>query len=491
MGMVAIKTMNKKTIKNYIYNLIQQVLLVVSPLITIPFLSRSLGAEGIGAYSYAFALTNYFTLVATLGCDVYGRREISYVKNSLIDRSKKFWSIQIIKTICTLLVSIFYIAFSLNNANKVLLLILTFHLINVPLNIGWFYQGTEKFKKITVRTVFLKLAELLFVIFCIHSKNDLIKYTFGSSFINFLTFFVLWLDIKNDIKFEKIALKDIKYDLKNCLQFFLPAIATSIYTLLDKTMLGTLTGSYIENGYYEQAQKINIVLLRVVLSLGLVLLPQIASAFKEGNKKQVNEFINKSGKYVFFISLPIAFGLICVSDNFVPWFFGNGYDKVSELLKLSGFILIIQGLDDVFGMQYLVNVGKQKQYIISLFSGAAMNFIFNLILIPKFASAGAIIASFLGELVIVLIQMYYVRKNINLKEFFKQSKNYLIASLAMLIVIPLGRFLKNSILNTTLITGAGALMYFITLVILKDNTLINVIKKLKDKIKSKSIKINN
>ena len=301
--------MNKKTIKNYIYNLIQQVLLVVSPLITIPFLSRSLGAEGIGTYSYAFALTNYFTLVATLGCDVYGRREISYVKNSLMDRSKKFWSIQIIKTICTLLVSVVYIIFSLNNSNKTLLLILTFHLINVPLNIGWFYQGTEKFKKITIRTIFLKLAELLFVVFCIHSKNDLIKYTFGSSFINFLTFFVLWLDIKNDIKFEKITLKDVKYDLKNCLQFFLPAIATSVYTLLDKTMLGILTRGYTENGYYEQAQKINIVLLRVVLSLGLVLLPQIAGAFKEGNKKQVKDLVNKSGKYVFFISLPIAFGI--------------------------------------------------------------------------------------------------------------------------------------------------------------------------------------
>ena len=489
--MVAIKTMNKKTIKNYIYNLIQQVLLVVSPLITIPFLSRSLGAEGIGAYSYAFALTNYFTLVATLGCDVYGRREISYVKNSLIDRSKKFWSIQIIKTICTLLVSIFYIAFSLNNANKVLLLILMFHLINVPLNIGWFYQGTEKFKKITIRTIFLKLAELLFVVFCIHSKGDLIKYTFGSSFINFLTFFVLWLDIKNDIRFEKVTLKEIKFDLKNCLQFFLPAIATSVYTLLDKTMLGILTGSYTENGYYEQAQKINIVLLRIVLSLGLVLLPQIASAFKEGNKKQVNEFINKSGKYVFFISLPLALGLICISDNFVPWFFGNGYNKVSELLKLSGFILIMQGLDDVFGMQYLVNVGKQKQYIISLFSGAIMNFIFNLILIPKLASAGAIIASFLGELVIVLIQMYYVKDSINLKRFFKQSKNYVIASLAMLIIIPLNNYIKVPILNTVIIIGLSMVIYFITLFILKDDTMINVFKKIKDKIKSKNIKINN
>lgn len=480
--------MNKKTIKNYIYNLIQQVLLVISPLITIPFLSRSLGAEGIGKYSYAFALTNYFTLIATLGCDVYGRREISYVKNSLENRSKKFWSIQIIKTVCTLVVSSIYIIFSFNNVNKVLLLILMFHLINVPLNIGWFYQGIEKFKKITIRTIFLKLAELLFVVFCIHSENDLIKYTFGSSFINFLAFFVLWLDIKNDVKFEKITFEDIKYDLKNCLQFFLPAIATSIYTLLDKTMLGNLTGSYIENGYYEQAQKINIVLLRVVLSLGLVLLPQIASAFKEGNKKQVNEFINKSGKYVFFVSLPIAFGLICISDNFVKWFFGDGYDKVSELLKLSGFILIVQGLDDVFGMQYLVNVGRQKQYIISLFSGAAINFIFNLILIPKFASVGAIIASFLGELGIVLIQMYYVRDNINLKEFFKQSKNYLIASLVMLTIIPLGRFLKVSILNTIIITGTSAIIYFITLFILKDDTLINIIKKFKDKIKSKKYK---
>lgn len=483
--------MNKKTIKNYIYNLIQQVLLVVSPLITIPFLSRSLGAEGIGTYSYAFALTNYFTLVATLGCDVYGRREISYVKNSLKNRSKKFWSIQIIKTICTLLVSVAYIIFSLNNPNKTLLLILVFHLINVPLNIGWFYQGTEKFKKITIRTIFLKLAELLFVVFCIHSKNDLIKYTFGSSFINFLTFFVLWLDIKNDIKFEKITLKDVKYDLKNCLQFFLPAIATSVYTLLDKTMLGILTRGYTENGYYEQAQKINIVLLRVVLSLGLVLLPQIAGAFKEGNKKQVKDLVNKSGKYVFFISLPIALGLICISDNFVPWFFGNGYNKVSELLKLSGFILIVQGLDDVFGMQYLVNIGKQKQYIISIFSGALTNFIFNLILIPKFASAGAIIASFIGELVIVLIQMYYVKNNINLKRFFQQSKNYVIASLSMLILIPLNNFLKVSILNTVIMTGLGMIIYFITLFILKDDTLINVIKKIKDKIKLKRIKISN
>lgn len=473
--------MNRKITKNYIYNLIQQVLLVISPVITIPFLSRSLGADGIGQYSYAFALTNYFTLVATLGCDVYGRREISYVKESIDERSKKFWSIQIIKTICTFFVIIVYILFSSFNANRILLYILTFHLINVPLNIGWFYQGIEKFKKITIRSFVLKIVELLFVIFCIHSPSDLTLYVFGSSFINFVAFFVLWVDIKVDVKLVPIKQINIKKDLSECIIFFLPSIATSIYTLLDKTMLGVLTGDYTENGYYEQAQKINVILLRVVLALGLVLLPQIANSFKKGEKEAVKNFINKSGRYVFFISFPIAIGLICISNNFVPWFFGDGFEQVSILLKISGFILIVQGLDDVFGMQYLVSVDRQKEYIISLFIGAMVNFICNLIFIPKFYAVGAIIASFIGEFVIICVQMFFVRKDISLIDFYSNCKNYVIASVAMIGIIPITNKLPSSILNTIIIIFIGGGIYMITLVILKDKLICDVIDNLKNK----------
>lgn len=474
--------MNKKITKNYIYNLIQQVLLVISPVITIPFLSRSLGAEGVGQYSYAFALTNYFTLVATLGCDVYGRREISYVKDSIEERSRKFWSIQIIKTVCTFFVIIAYLIFSYYNSNKVLLYILIFHLINVPLNISWFYQGIEKFKKITIRSFILKIAELLFVIFFIHKPSDLILYVFGSSFINFLAFFWFWVGIKEDVKFIPIKNIDVKKDLKECIVFFLPSIATSIYTLLDKTMLGILTGNYAENGYYEQAQKINIVLLRVVLALGVVLLPQIANAFKKGDNKAIGKFINKSGQYVFFVAFPIAFGLLCISDIFVPWFFGEGFNEVSNLLKISGFILIIQGIDDVLGMQYLVSVGKQKEYIISLFAGAGINFICNLILIPKFVALGAIFASFIGECAIVLVQVAFVRKEIDVKKLFKQARKYVIASIAMLIMIPFIKNMSSTILNTIIIGVTGAIVYITILTTLKEEIIFSVIDKLKKKI---------
>lgn len=414
-----------------------------------------------------------------------GRREISYVKDSIEERSKKFWSIQIIKTVCTFFVIIAYILFSSFNPNKILLYILSFHLINVPLNIGWFYQGIEKFKKITIRSFILKIAELLFVIFCIHSPSDLTLYVFGSSFINFLAFFVLWIDIKEDVKLIPIKQINIKKDLSQCIVFFLPSIATSIYTLLDKTMLGILTGDYTANGYYEQAQKINVILLRVVLALGLVLLPQIANAFKKGENEAVRNFINKSGRYVFLISFPIAFGLICISNNFVPWFFGDGFEQVSMLLKISGFILIVQGLDDVFGMQYLVSIGKQKEYIISLFIGAAVNFICNLIFIPKFSATGAIFASFIGEFVIVCVQMAFIKNEIDLPNFFKQSRNYIIASIAMLCIIPFTNKLSASILNTMIIGIIGCLIYGIVLLILKDDMILNIIKTIKNKILTK------
>ena len=222
--------MDRKITKNYIYNLVYQILLVVSPVITMPFLSRSLGVEAIGEYSYAYSLTSYFVLLATLGCDIYGRREISYVKDDMEKRSKKFWNIQIIKIVSTILVIFIYIIFSNFNSNRILLFILVFHLINVPLNIGWFYQGIEEFKKITIRGFFLKIIDLLFVIIFIHDPDDLVLYVFGSSFINFLAFFVLWIDIKKYVKFVPLKFLHPTKDLKDSIVFFLPAIATSIYT---------------------------------------------------------------------------------------------------------------------------------------------------------------------------------------------------------------------------------------------------------------------
>lgn len=476
--------MDRKLTANYFYNLIYQILLIISPVITVPFLSRSLGVSGVGEYSYCYTLAGYFIMVATLGCDIYGRREISYVKENKTERSERFWSIQVIKIISTIVVIVGYIIFSINNENKVMLLILSIHLINVPLNIGWFFQGIERFKMITTRGLFLKVIDLLFVLVFVKEPNDLMLYTFGSSFIAFITFFVLWVDLKNYINFVSLKQLRIFYDLKNCLVFFLPSVATSIYTMLDKTMLGAMTGNFLENGYYEQAIKINLIFLKVVLSLGTVLLPTIAFSYKKGDLKNVKKNINKSMKYVFLVSFPIAFGLCITSDLFVPWFFGNEFEKVSILLKVSGFVLIFQGMGDVLGVQYLVTTGKQNKYIISLFIGAFFNFVCNIYLIPKFQSAGAILASLISESIIVGIQLHFIKSDLGLRELLLPCKNYLLASLLMFIIVyPFKNAFSPTIIGTCLIGIIGVSVYVTTLFIIRDRFIVNVVQIVKEKMK--------
>lgn len=482
--------MDKKLAKNFIYNMINQILLVLSPVITMPLLSRALGAEGLGEYSYAYAITSYFVLFATLGCDIYGRREIAYSKQSLEDRSKKFWSIQIVKLLSTIIIIVIYLIFSFNNPNKTLLMILIFHLINVPLNIGWFFQGIEEFKKMTIRGVFFKIVELLFVVIFIHKPDDLILYVFGSSLLNFLSFFTLWFDIKKYIKIINIKQLSPKNVFKENFVFLFPAIATSIYTLIDKTMLGIITNNYVENGYYDQALKINIILLRIVLAFGVVLLPRIAQAYKKSNVLEIKSNIEKSSRYVFFTSFAIAFGLLSVSDLFVPWFFGNGFDKVSLLLKASGFIIIFQGLNDVFGMQYLVSINEEKKYIKSLFIGSGINFLFNILLIYYFKSFGAILASIIGECCIVLVQCIYIKKGLNLKKIFLNSKNYLFAGIVMSIILYfLANSMKATIFNTFTVVACGGIIYCGTLFILKDPIILETITTLKKNLHKKKSNI--
>lgn len=476
--------MNKKLIKNYLYNMAYQILMIISPVITIPFLSRSLGADGIGKYGYTYTLTSYFVLIATMGCDIYGRREISYLKDNLKARSEKFWSIEIIKIISTLITLILYFLFSFYNKNKVILIILSLHLINVPLNIGWYYQGIERFKTLTIRGLILKIVDFLFVVFFIHKQEDLNLYVAGTSFIAFTTFFALWVDLRKTIVKVPINNLKLKYDLKNCILLFLPSIATTLYTLVDKTMLGLISENYFENGYYEQALKINQIFLRIVVAFGTVLLPQIAYFHNSGNEAGVKESVEKALRYVYFIGLPIAFGLSCIANLFVPWFFGEEFFKVAKLLKISGFIILFQGISDILGMGYLVSIKKQNKYTLSLIIGTILNLVLNLIFIKKFYSIGVIYTSLVSEIIIVTIQMLYVKEKLDICHIVIIIKNYLIAGITMYILTKIiSSFFLASILNTIFVTIIGSSIYFGILYILKDKITLEIINYLKNYLK--------
>ena len=191
--------------------------------------------------------------------------------------------------------------------------------------------------------------------------------------------------------------------------------------MLDTTMLGKIIADKAETGYYEQSQKIIRVLLTLVTSLGTVMVPRMANMFANGEKKQINDCMKKSFNFTYLLSFPIMFGLIAISRDFVPWFFGPGYDKVVVLMNIITPIILLMGVANIIGTQYLLPTKRQKEFTLSVLAGVVVNFVLNYIMIKLWKSVGACIATVLSQLVVDLMQLHYVKNEINLKYMLRLS----------------------------------------------------------------------
>lgn len=477
--------MKQKSIsKNYLYNLSYQLLNIIIPLITTPYLARALGPESIGIYSYTFSITTYFILFGTLGIFMYGQREIAYVQENRKKRSIVFWEIVLLKII-TMAISITIFCFSFGHSQdyKLFYRIFIIELISQCIDIGWFFHGLEDFKKTVIRNSIVKVFFSISIFIFVKTPEDLWKYIILITGANLLGNVSLWLYIPRYI--EKVQLKEINIvqHVKPTVMLFIPQIAVQIYTVLDKTMIGEIVNDKSEVGFYEQAQKVVRLLLTFVTSLGTVMVPRIASTFAQGDKEKLKNYMYSSFKFVYFLSFPIMTGLMLISNEFVPVFFGDGYTKVSTLINVIMPIVLFIGLSNIIGTQFLLPTKRQKEYTISVVVGAVVNFIFNLFFIRMFASIGASIATVIAELAVTLVQLYFVKKEIEFTNIIKLSIKNIIASVIMAFIV-YGISLMLPLKGIYLIAIKmiiGIVTYIVTLIILRDEFLKNVISKIIDK----------
>ena len=455
--------------KNYIYNLSYQILTIITPLITAPYLSRVFGPDGVGTYSYIEAISSYFVLFATLGLTTFGQREISYVQQDRQQRTIVFWETLIIEVVSSLCCTVAYVIFSMMHSNWLLYLVLSFNLFSVMINVTWFFQGMEEFGKVVFKNIIFKIVNIVFVFGFVREKDDLIIYLLGTAFLQFLINVSLWVGIKQYIDIPKVKDLHPTRHLRTVISLFVPTIAIQIYTVLDKTMIGLITNNAFENGYYEQALKMSKMVLMLVTSLGTVMIPRIGYYFGNGEHEIVKKYMYRAYRFVWFLGVPLCIGLMLVADNFVPWFFGEGYDKVSSLIRVLSLLIIAIGINNVTGMQYLIPSKRQNLFTKTVVYGAITNFVLNFFLIRAFQSYGAAIASVTAETVIAIVQIYLVRKELSPIIILKSGTNYFIAGVVMAVLLYMlkGHFLP-SVFNTLLLIILGAITYFIVLLTFKD-----------------------
>ncbi|MGV3026544.1 flippase [Clostridium thermobutyricum] len=476
------KTVSVK--KNVLYNLIYQVVTLLLPLITVPYISRVLGPDGVGISSYTNSIVQYFIILGTIGISLYGNRQIAYVRDDKHKLSVTFWSITILKLITTGIALIVYVLiFSRDKNYGLIFLIQGINILVATIDISWLYMGLEDFKKTVTRNLFVRIVGVILIFTFVKNMNDVALYVFINAGMAFLGNLVMWPYLPKTVSKVKIKWKDIQYHIKPALALFIPQIAIQIYAVLDKSMLGILSDT-VQVGFYQQSQNIVKMVLGLVTSLGVVMLPRMSNVFASGDKEKLKEHLNNSLIGVSYVSIPMAFGLASISEKFVPWFFGKNFDEVKYLLIISVPILFFIAISNVLGVQYLLPTNKNRAFTISVTVGAIVNVILNFILIPYFKAFGSCVATVVAEFAVTAVQYALLYKEIDTKPLLKAILKYIIAGAIMTVVVVfIGKFMSATFITTIIQSIVGVIVYFIVLVIIRDeiNKLVIefIIKKLK------------
>lgn len=474
---------------NYIYNLVYQIFLIIVPIFVTPYVARVLGAEASGQYSFSNSIVNYFVPFAALGFGYYGQRLIAKYSDDKYRQSLTFWEIFILKGIFTLLTIIIYILLVFLNVYdakyETLILIMSLNIFSVLFDIVYFYQGREDFKKIVLRNVIIKLVSIVLIFACVRTSEDLWLYTLIQSLTFVINNISLWFYLRKDL--VKVRFSDLKFSkhIIPAMLLFLPTIATSVYASINKTMITMITHSDFENGNFEYAEKLVNMGVTILTSLGTIMISRNSKLISENDLSRVELNISKTCQFVFGIGLPIFLGLFCVSENFVPWYLGDEYTLTPTLLKYMSPLILIMGLSNALGVQYLIPTGQDKKYTFTITSGTLLNIALNFLFITYFGALGAVFSTLISQFYILILVTVFIRKRINFLYILKSSWKYFFASLIMFAVcFTEAYFLDSNILNTFLIVFTGICLYGILILLLKDTLFYPTFMKILFKMKS-------
>ncbi|MFR0899713.1 MAG: flippase [Anaerobutyricum sp.] len=453
--------------KNFIYNVLYQLLVIVLPLITAPYIARTLGAESVGVYSYTYSVAQYFLLFAMLGISTHGNRCIASVKNDRDKLSREFCSIYSIQ-ICTYTISMaLYWGYLLLSHidNRLIAGIQFLYVLSGAFDISWYYFGTEQFKITVTRNTIIKLTTVIFMFVFVHSPSDLWKYTLIMASGTFVSQIYLWKYIPKQVILRRVSFTEIKIHIKPIIILFIPVIAYSIYKLMDKIMLGNMT-SYSQVGYYENAGKIINIPMGVITALGTVMLPRMSSIVSSGEREKARDYIRISIKLVTIMGSAIAFGLIGISDILVPIYFGTEYLPCISLINLLSVTVFFISWANVVRTQYLIPLRYDKIYVLSMVLGAFVNFVINYTLIPQFQGNGAAVGTIAAEFTVMITQMILIRHSLPIFRYCSQTIPYLFIGFIMQVVVGFyGRLRGESVSTLIVQILLGALVYSIGCVV--------------------------
>lgn len=466
---------------NFLLSSSWQILQLVSPFITAPYISRVLQPDGVGTYSYTRSIQLYFSLFATLGTAVYGTREVARSRNDRAELSQKFWEIELLSVATSGAVICAWLVFALAGGGeyRILFLILTMNLFSVMFDISWLYAGLEEFRYIVAKNALFQLAGIVLQFTLVRSKSDLPVYVAVMAGTAMLGNLSMWIPLRRFVAKPDFSDFHILPHFRESFVYFVPAVATSLYTLLDKVLIGALTKNPDENGFYEQAtQVVGMGKALTFVALNQVLGSRISFLFKESRIDEIKARIDTSCRYILCMGCAVAFGIAAVSDTFIPWFFGERFGGAVILLKLLCPLVVIIGISNLLGSHYYTPAGLRKQSAVFIVAGAALNVALTVLLIPRLNALGAVIGTFAAELSITVLYVAFCRGYLTAAQIVRDGWRAVLAGAAMFCAVSfLNRWSVNEFVRLFVQVTGGAVLYGGLLLLLRDEFVCGILRK--------------
>ncbi|HFU3716648.1 TPA: flippase [Streptococcus suis] len=473
---------------NFIMNFILTISNFIFPLITFPYVSRVLQAEGVGTINFATSIVTYFSMIGMLGIPTYGIRACAKVRDDKEELDKTVLEIMLLNGlvmgISLILLFVSVVTIDKLHSEKMLYLVLSSTLIFNVLGVDWLYRSLEKYSYITFRSILFKIVSVILMFLYVKTSDDYVIYgaitvvaAVGSNLLNFINLrkIISWMNLKE---------LDIFRHLKPTLTFFLLTVSTTIYLNVDTTMLGFIRGSG-EVGYYSAAVKVKQILVSVVTSLGAVLLPRLSYYYEQGNMEEFERLTQKALNFVFILSLPMVTYFILVSKYTILFLSGESFLPAVLPMQLIMPTVLFIGLSNLMGIQILVPTNREKLVVYSTIVGAVVDILVNIFAIPSFGASGAAIAGTIAECSVAAVQFYFLKEFI-LPIFKKVHFNKIVSSLLVATIATVGllMFLQVNVFWTLVVSASIYFaLYGIALFLQKEEFIIELWKMVSSKVR--------
>ena len=404
------------SVKNSVfYNVLLAISQVFFPLITFPYLARTLGPEHVGVLNFAESIAKYFVMLAALGIPIYGIREIAKVQNELKERTKIFAEIFTINLICTLGLSFIFLAavffIPQLNKEKVLFYWTIAYFIFQVFYLEWFFNGMNQFKFIAIRQFIIRFFFIIFVFILIKSQFDYVNYMRMQFGLSVLLAIINFNNLSKHISLNKASFSnlDLRKHIKPLLYIFLTIFSISIYFSLDTILLGFLANNE-SVGYYSTALKLNKLIIAVFGAVTVAIFPSLINLYHSQQIEKFRELIRQVFFILVSLSIPAIVIFISCAKEIVHVLFSQNFDRSILPLQITAPLILIVSLSSIFGFQVLSALAKDRQILYSAIIGMSVSILLSILLVPTLMEVGEAITILVTELSVSVSFIYFTKK---------------------------------------------------------------------------------